>query len=245
MQQRSEPPPPAVAEPSRRRPPRQRLPDPVPIPEATPRQRARQVRLQEVLNAHQRALEERIDEGLLRVQEAVARAARAAVTEAGPAAPPQVPDPGDVSRALMAHAEERFQALGLRLQRIEEVLRALAARPRDARTDARTSAEIQRLGSLVRELGKRQGEAMSHLARAHHAAIRRLAEHQRGALEDLGRRTGQGVVAVARAVQRDLEAELAEVRASIRSMHRTVAWDEKGPSRPGAPAGAEASPPQP
>ena len=238
MQQRSEPPPPAVAEPSRRRPPRQRLADPVPIPEAVPRPRAGQARVQEVLAAHQRALEERIDDGLLRIQEAVARAARAAVSEALAEASPQGREPGDVSRALLSHAEERFQALGLRLQRVEEVLRALAERARKDRTDGQTTAEIRRLGSLVRELGRRQGEAMSHLARAHRAAIRRLAEHQREALDDLGRRTGQGVVAVARAMQGDLEAELEKVRRSIKSMHRTLAWEGEAPA-------AEGSQPQP
>lgn len=242
MQQRSEPPPPAVAEPSRRRPPRQRLADPVPIPEAAPRQRARQVRLQEVLTAQQRALEERLDDGLLRIREAVAQAARAAVNEAAAGAAPLGRDPGDVSRALLAHAEERFQALGLRLQRVEEVLRALAARARGDRTDAQVTAEIQRLGSLIRELGRRQGTALSNLARAHHAAIQRLAEHQREALADLGRRTGQGVVAVARAVQRDLEAELEEVRTSIGSMHRTQPWEGMVRGRPDATA-AEAPEP--
>jgi hypothetical protein len=240
VQQRSEPPPPAVAEPSRRRPPRQRLADPVPIPEAAPRQRARQVRLQEVLTAQQRALEERLDDGLLRIREAVVQAARAAVNEAADAPPGR--DPADVSRALLAHAEERFQALGLRLQRVEEVLRALAARARGDRTDAQVTAEIQRLGSLIRELGRRQGTALSNLARAHHAAFQRLAEHQREALEDLGRRTGRGVVAVARAVQADLEAELEEVRTSIGSMHRTQPWEGIVRGRPDATAAGAPEP---
>jgi hypothetical protein len=155
-------------------------------------------------------------------------AARAAVNDAAAGAAPLGRDPGDVSRALLAHAEERFQALGLRLQRVEEILRALAARAQGERTDAQVTAEIQRLGSLIRELGRRQGKALSNLARAHHAAIQRLAEHQREALEDLGRRTGQGVVAVARAVQRDLETELEEVRTSIGSMHRTPPWEARG-----------------
>lgn len=234
MQQRSEPPSPAGAEPSRRRPPRQRLADPVPIPEAT-RQRPRGV--QEVLAAHQHAIEERLDEGLQRIREAAAEAARAAVAEAGTSAR----DPGDISRALLAHAEERFQALGLRLQRIEEVLRALAASTRDDRTSPLPAGEIGRLGTLVRELGRQQGEAMARLARAHHAAIGRLAQDQRAAIEDLGRRTGQGVVAVARALQHDLEAELEDVRTSIRSMHRTLAWEGMSRGRPDPPA-ADATP---
>lgn len=228
MQQRSEPPPPAVAEPSRRRPPRTRLADPVPIPEAATRQRPSPVRVQQVLAAHQRAIEERLDEGLQRIRETVAEAIRAAAPGAGPSQR----DPGEVSRALLAHAEERFQALGLRLQRIEEVLRALAARPHDDRTGSLPAGEIERLGALVRELGRQQGEAMARLARAHRAAIGRLAQDQRAAIEDLGKRTGQGVVAVAREVQRDLERELEDVRTSIRSMHRTLAWEGMSRTRP-------------
>lgn len=226
MQQKSEPPPPAVAEPSRRRPPRTRLADPVPIPEAATRQRPSPVRVQQVLAAHQRAIEERLDEGLQRIRNTVAEAIRAAAPEAGSS--PR--DPGEVSRALLAHAEERFQALGLRLQRIEEVLRALAARPQDDRTGP--GDEIERLGTLVRELGRQQGEAMARLARAHRAAIGRLARDQRAAIEDLGKRTGQGVVAVAREIQRDLERELEDVRTSIRSMHRTLAWEGMSRTRP-------------
>jgi hypothetical protein len=82
---------------------------------------------------------------------------------------------------------------------------------------------------------------MARLARAHHAAIGRLAQDQRAAIEDLGRRTGQGVVAVARALQHDLEAELEDVRTSIRSMHRTLAWEGMSRGRPDPPA-ADATP---
>ena len=239
MQEKSGSPPPAVAEPSRRRPPRTRLADPVPIPEAATRQRPRPVRVQEVLAAHQRAIEERLEEGLQRIRDAVAEGVRAAVAEPGPGSR----DPGEGSRALLAPAEERFQALGLRLGRIEEVLRALAAPPRDERTGPGRTAEIERLGKLVRELARQQGEAMARLARAHRAAIGRLAQDQREVMEDLGRRTGQGVVAVARALQHDLETDLEDVRTSIRSMHRTLAWEgmsrgrSKAPPAEGTPTG--------
>lgn len=240
MQQRSEPPPPAVAEPSRRRPPRQRLADPVPIPEAATRQRPTPVRVQEVLAAHQRAIEERLDDGLQRIREAVTEAASTAAAEAVAGAIPKGQDPRDVIRALLTHAEERFQALELRLQHIEEGLRALVARPRDA--DSHLAEDIDRLDRLVREVGRLQGEAMARLAGAHRAALGRLAEDHRTALEDLGRRTGQGVVAVARTVQRDLEAELEDVRTSIRSMHRTLAWEGMARSRPEPPPSGEESP---
>jgi hypothetical protein len=49
------------------------------------------------------------------------------------------------------------------------------------------------------------------------------------------------VVAVARALQHDLEAELEDVRTSIRSMHRTLAWEGMSRGRPDPPA-ADATP---
>jgi hypothetical protein len=42
------------------------------------------------------------------------------------------------------------------------------------------------------------------------------------------------VVAVARAMQGDLQAELEEVRRSIRSMHRTLAWEGEAPAAQGS-----------
>lgn len=232
MQQTSGTPPPAVTEPSRRRPPRQRLADPVPISEAP--SRPKPVRAQDVLAAHQRAIEERMEGGLLRIQEAVAAAARTAAAEAvAEAAITAPPVAGDVSRALLAHAEERFQAVGIRLERIEETLRALASRSRGDRS----GPELDHLAALLREVGRRQGEAMAKLARAHRAAIERLAQHQRDALEDVGMRTGRGVLAVARQLRRALEDDLDEIRTSIRSMHRTLAWE--GMARPRAEPPAE------
>ena len=183
--------------------------------------------MQDVLAAHQRAIEERLEAGLLRIEEAVARAARASAAEAlaRAATPPMTPDPGDVSRALMTHAEERFQALGIRLQRIEDALRAVATRAGRDRSGTPAASELDRLEALLREFGRRQGEAMAKLAQAHHAAIERLAEHQREELEALGRRTGRGVIAVAKELRQALEDDLDGVRTSIRSMHRTLAWE--------------------
>jgi hypothetical protein len=220
----SEPPRPVVAEPSRRRPPRQRAADPVPIPEAPSRQRARTVRLQDVLAAHQRAVEERIEEGLQRIREAAVEAARVAAARAVEIArTPQGPDAGDVARSLLTYADERFQAMGLRLQRIEDAIRTLADR-RGEPAGAR-AGDTERLAGLIRDLATTQREVVARLVAAQRAAISRLAAEQRAALEDLGRRTGRGVVAVARKLQEDLVEDIEGLRASVRSMHRTLAWE--------------------
>ncbi len=241
MQQKSEPQRQVAAVPSRRRPPRQRAADPVPIPEAPSRQRARTIRLQEVLAAQQRAVEERIEAGLDRIRQAVTTAAREATAEAVQAArTPPGPEAGDVARALLTYADERFQALGLRLQAIEEDLRSLAAR-RDEDPAGPGRDEVARLARLIRDVAVKQSEIVARLARAQRAAISHLAAEQRAALEDLGRRTGQGVVAVSRALQRELEHDLQELGTSVRSMHRTLAW--QGMSSVGRPEPAPAAEP--
>jgi hypothetical protein len=211
MQPMQEPPPRVVAERSRRRPPRQRTTEPISIPEPAVRARPKTVRLQDVLAAHQRAIEERIEEGLRQMREIAAEVTRQAATEVAEAArPAQGPDLPDLAREVLAFADESFQAMRLRLERIEEALRRLAVAQR-ARPDTDRSAEAT--ASLAGAIGA--------LAEEQQAALARLAEAQRAAVEDLARRTGRGVVAVARVLQADLEG----IRTSVRSMHRTLAWD--------------------
>jgi hypothetical protein len=222
MQPMQEPPPPVVAERSRRRPPRQRTTEPIPIPEPAVRARPKTVRLQDVLAAHQRAIEERIEEGLRQMREIAAEVTRQAATEVAEAAPPaQGPDQTDLARGVLAFADERFQAMRLRLERIEEALRRLAVAQR-ARPDTNRSAEATAsLAGAIGALAEEQQAALARLAEAQRQALAGLAEAQRAAVEDLARRTGRGVVAVARVLQADIEG----IRTSVRSMHRTLAWD--------------------
>lgn len=199
---------PAPREPSRRRPLRRRAEEPIPIPEAARTRAARTVKVQEVLAAHQRALEERMEEGLRRIEEALAGG-------------PPMPDRDDVAKGVLAYADERFQAMSVRLQRIEDALRRLAGELRNG-VEAASPDASDGLAAVVTELG-----------RQHRAFLEALASAQRTAFDDMGRRTGEGVVAVANVLRQEIEG----LRTSIRSLHRTMAWDGLSRERPRPGAG--------
>jgi tetrahydromethanopterin S-methyltransferase subunit G len=220
MQQMKEPPP--ANERSRRRPPRRRSDDPVPIPDPRSRSpRKRTVKLQEVLKAYQQAVVEVLEQRIEEASRASADAARQAVAEAL-AERPRGLDEGEVAKGIVAYADERFQALSVRLERIEEALRRLAGERTPGDPE---EAEIERRLDSV-------AQAVAGLA----------ADHQQMG-DQLGRKTGQGVVAVAQVIREDLEAikrDLSSLRewmqgmdTSVRSMHRTLAWERMRAPRPG------------
>ena len=180
--------------------------EPIPIPEVEARSRkARTVRIQDILAAHARALDVRLEEGMRDIRLAMEAAIRrTTIHEAPPVAPPPVvaPPPApvaipsakqgapreDVARGLAQQTEERFQALGLRLQRIEDALRARGS-----------NAELERKLDAV-------ADGMSRFADAEERLLDRFLEAQRQGLEDLTRRVGAGVSAVIRALQDELTA---------------------------------------
>jgi hypothetical protein len=210
---------------SRRRPPRRRSDEPIPIPESPSRpRRAKTVKLQQVLKAYQRAVLDVVEKRMAGVAEAAARAAREAVSEALDDRP-RGPDEGDVAKGVLAFADERFQAMSLRLHQIEEAVRALAAgRPVPAEVDDAAGDEVLRRLDAV-------AEALAGLAADHRAMA-----------EELGRRTGRGVVAVGRILRDDLQGlgedlvRLREgidgVQSSVGSVHRTLAWEGMRTARP-------------
>jgi hypothetical protein len=212
-------PPPRVVERSRRRPPRARTAEPVPIPEPAARPRPQAVRLQDVLAAHQRAIEERLDEGLRQIREAAAEGIRRATTELAEAARP-APDRTDLARGVLAYADERFQAMRLRLERIEEALRRLAVAQRAGPNPGSAEATAS-LARAIQALAEQQRRVLTRLVETQRRALAELADAQRAAVDDLAKRTGRGVVAVAHVLQEDIEG----VKSSVRSMHRTLAWE--------------------
>jgi hypothetical protein len=225
MQSMQEPSP--AEERSRRRPPRRRSEDPVPLPQGRNRGRRNKVKLQDVLKAYQRALVELLEARMATASQAAAEGARRAVEQAL-ADRPRGPEESDVARGVLASADERFQAVGVRLEQIEDVLRTLAgqgpAAPAPAATDERLASRIEGIT----------------------AAVTRLAEEQGKLVDALGQRTGHGIVAVARVIRDDLErlgqdvATLGQridaLETSVRSLHRTVAWEGMRTPRPGGPA---------
>jgi len=206
-------------DPSRRSPQMDQPDGPIPIPEADARSRkARTVRIQDILAAHARALDVRIEEGMREMRLAMESAIRrSAIQEAPqatpPAPPPQAPPPvappqpaplpetrapalppEDVARGLAQQTEERFQSLALRLQRIEDAVSTVAL----ARGDG------GELGSKLEALT----DGMNRVAASEEDLFDRLLEAQREGIEDLTHRVGTGVSAVIRAMQNELNATI-------------------------------------
>ena len=211
-------------EPSRRQPPRAPAADAIPIPEAAARPRPRPSGVRDVLAAHQRAVDARIEEGLREIRFAVAEAVGRPDPEPELAEPAQVAQPPaeDVVRGLLAHTEERFQALSLRLRRIEDVLRSIGKREgpevdqhlealrRSISSIAATQQqEFARVTDFQRKLAERVAITQRRVAEALVKQQRRtadaLATQQRDAIADLGSRIGRGIAAIARQMQDDLQ----------------------------------------
>ena len=198
----------APSEPIRPRARTDQAADPIPIPEADARSRkARTVRIQDILSAHARALDVRLEEGMREMRLAMEAAIRrTGIHEAPHAAPtfvaaPPPPQPvvsqpvpqirEDVAKGLAAQTEERFQALTIRLQKIEDALRTVAL--------GGGSDEIERkLDALA--------DSVTRSAQSEDQLVERVIEAQREGLDDLMRRVGSGVSAVISALQNELNA---------------------------------------
>ena len=180
--------------------------DPIPIPEADRGRKARTVRIQDILAAHARALDVRLEEGMRDIRLAMdAAIRRSSIHEAPPYTPPPVMTPApasvappaatapreDVARGLAQQTEERFQALGLRLQRIEDALRGMSGGTAGGDIEAKLDA---------------LADGMGRFAEAEERLLDRFLEAQREGLDDLTRRVGAGVSAVIRALQNELTA---------------------------------------
>ena len=221
MHQMEDPPP--VPERSRRRPPRSRAAEPVPLPGPSRGRRTKTVKLKDVMKAYQQAVIEAVEARLAAASQSAAEAARRAMAEAL-AERPHGPQGEDLARGLVAYADERFQALSVRLQGIEEALhRAPFA------GDGGPSEELtDQLRSVT-------------------GAVAGLTEKHRTLADDVSRKTGHGVVGVARVIRDDLQnvgkdvadlvKRIEELETSVRSLHRTLAWEGMRTPRPG-PAGS-------
>jgi hypothetical protein len=178
---------------SRRRPPRRRNDEPIPIPEAPERSRQpKTVKLHEVLRAYQAAIVEVVDQRMAQVAESTS----------------------------------------VRLMQIEEAINRLAE-------GSPAPAETEGNGELLARL-----EAVAR-------AVGDLTAKHRALAEELSRRTGEGVMSVANVLRRDLqtlgqdvarlrdgvaalEEHMEGVQTSVRSMHRTLAWEGMRAGRAGA-----------
>ena len=222
MQPIDEPSTPLAAEPSRRQPPRLPSDDPIPIPD-TGRPRTRTVRIQDVLAAQQRAIDVRLDEGLRELRLAVSEIVRHAVEDARQTdARTPAPLRDDVVRGLLEHSDERFQAVSLRLRRLEDVMRAMAQGGGGGTGVSMEPVEdrLEAMSDGLAEIAASQQRSMEHLAEAQQHALERLAAQNREAFGQLARRTGEAVVAVVRTLQGEIGRSMEQLRDEIATLGR-------------------------
>jgi hypothetical protein len=132
-----------------------------------------------------------------------------------PVSVPDRPEPeeADKAAALISHTEERYQALQLRLDRLESAFRRLVQPNRDAvrSTDRTAKALLDRIDTLVSSVeavAARQGEAL----RA--ADVRHRAE-----LTEFARRAGRAVTAVGASLRDEFASSSREIREGLEQLH--------------------------
>lgn len=165
MEEMREPPESVAAVRSRRRPPRKRA-----APITTP---GLSEELEAVLAAHHEALAAQIDQGIRAVQ----RSTASLVSELAP--DEEAVSPEDTAHNLLAHVDERYQGLTLRVERLEGALRQLVQTLKQMNSG--TTGRQEDLTKRFEELS---------------AAVREASARQRHDLADFTKRTGQGLAKV-------------------------------------------------
>jgi hypothetical protein len=119
---------------------------------------------------------------------------------------PEPPPEPDRTAALLTHTEERYQALQLRLDRIEGAFRRLVQANRDAvrSTDHTARALLARIDALVTSVEK--------VAARQERAIRNAEARHRTELIEFAKRAGRAVGAATSTLHRDLASTAEEMR---------------------------------
>jgi hypothetical protein len=214
MQQMHEPPEGVRPVRSRRRPPRKRPPTPTPGAWS-------QEEVEALLAAHQDAIAEQIEEGMEAIQqttlELVSQLRR-----------PDGVSPEDTARGLLAHVDERYQALTLRMERLESALRRLVQTlkgtvTRGAEPDRQAvtglARRIDTLSATVREAATRQRKDLA-------AFTKQTGE----GLAEVAARAGEGLAQATRRQEAFLDDRLEDMRRAIESLRDT---ESNGESPPG------------
>ena len=245
MQQMSERPP--AARPSRRRPPRMRA------------STTRTVSLEELdhlLDAHERAVRARLDEGLRALYRGTVKLMRQVAEEAwragGPTADQHLKDRivgalarDGALRALLHQADERHQELRLRVERIERAIRHLITANRSAleranghgpEAEGAAPALLARVDALGAEVARAGEHHRRELATFTGRLAEALARASQKMAEDVVRQLEAGPQGTGRRQEERLERRLDELRASVDGLAR--AWDRPPTHAPRGRAGS-------
>jgi hypothetical protein len=198
MQQMQEPPEQVAAVRSRRRPPRKRSPV---LPTAWNLED-----LEAVLASHEEALAGRIEQGIRSLQDTADRLVEELVPEG-------VVSPEDTARGILAHVDERYQALTMRIERLEGALRQLVQTLKRMRAPGGKGADalarrIDELAASVQEATSRQRDDLV-------AFTKRTGE----GLAQVASRAGQGLARVAQQHETLLDEKLEQMLEAIESLN--------------------------
>ncbi len=156
-----------------------------------------------------------------------------------PVSVPDRPEPeeADRSAALISHTEERYQALQLRLDRLESAFRRLVQANRDAvrSTDRTAKALLDRIDTLV--------SSVEAVTARQEAALRAADLRHRAELTEFARRAGRAVTAVGGTLRDEFASSARDIRKGLEQLHfdlSTTAERIAGHEHP--PAAATMSP---
>jgi hypothetical protein len=188
--------------------------------------------IEEALADYQRALEQRLDQGLLAIQDAARRLMKEIAAEMWRTAKGNMAESQDrilafvtrdqTVRSVLAHSDERFQALAMRTERLEEVLRHVAesgesmkeliARSAEALTEAARSPAIESIDAVRRQL--------EQVAQRIDATMGFVAERDRAIVETVESKVSENGAMVAGETGRVVEAMQTYVQGGVDTMGR-------------------------
>jgi hypothetical protein len=126
---------------------------------------------------------------------------------------PEPPPEPDRTAALVTHTEERYQALQLRLDRIESAFRRLVQANRDAvrSTDRTAKALLTRIDALV--------TSVEAVAARQEQALRAADARHRAELTEFARRAGRAVAAVGANLRKEFATSAEGIREGLEQLH--------------------------
>jgi hypothetical protein len=126
---------------------------------------------------------------------------------------PKPPAESDRTTALVAHTDERYQALQIRLDRIENAFRRLVQANRDAvrSTDRTVQGLLSRIDALVTSL--------ETVTARQEKAFRAADARHRAELTEFARRAGKAVAAVGGTLRTEFATSAEEIRKGLERLH--------------------------
>jgi hypothetical protein len=228
MQQMQDPPEGVGPLRSRRRPPRRRAP--VTLPEAWSAQD-----IEAILASYQDAVAAQIEQGVRALHHTAVRL-MGQIAEGVDRVSPE-----DSERALLAHVDERYTALNLRMERLEGALRQLVQtfkheiRGSDGGSGGELATRLEGVAHAVKQSAAQQRSDIHALATEQRDRLEEFTRRTSEGLAQVAARAGEGMARMAQRQEEALDRRLEEMRQAIEGLDRPVdAPEEDGGPSPAA-----------